>query len=130
MKKAKKKFANYVRAEAKAKGFKMFGRFQPVAVKVWCFLRRRDDEFIAKRRQVGNLKLKAMESTVVAIKPDTDNIGKFVLDALTGVVYADDAQVVDLHMLKLRDSEGLCNGRVAISVSLFAGDWKSMLPDF
>lgn len=33
-------------------------------------------------------------------KPDWDNIGKIVCDALNGIAYKDDAQVVDGHVLK------------------------------
>ena len=33
-------------------------------------------------------------------KPDADNIGKIILDALNGVAYKDDAQVVGLVVLK------------------------------
>ena len=33
-------------------------------------------------------------------KPDADNVGKLVMDALTGVAWADDSQVVDLHVRK------------------------------
>lgn len=34
-------------------------------------------------------------------KPDIDNIAKSVLDALNGVAYQDDAQVVDLRIAKM-----------------------------
>lgn len=33
-------------------------------------------------------------------KPDADNIGKIILDALNGVAYKDDSQVVGLLVLK------------------------------
>lgn len=33
-------------------------------------------------------------------KPDWDNIGKIVCDALNGIAYKDDAQVVDGHVVK------------------------------
>lgn len=33
-------------------------------------------------------------------KPDADNESKLVMDALNGLVWADDAQVVDLHVRK------------------------------
>ena len=33
-------------------------------------------------------------------KPDADNIGKVVMDALNGIAYEDDKQVVDLHVVK------------------------------
>lgn len=38
-------------------------------------------------------------------KPDADNIGKIVCDALNGLAYHDDAQVVDLHVRKFWYSE-------------------------
>lgn len=33
-------------------------------------------------------------------KPDADNIAKLVMDGMNGVVWGDDAQVVDLHVVK------------------------------
>ena len=33
-------------------------------------------------------------------KPDWDNIGKIVCDALNGIAYKDDAQIVDGHVVK------------------------------
>ena len=38
-------------------------------------------------------------------KPDIDNIAKSVLDALNGVAYRDDTQVVELHARKLYSSQ-------------------------
>jgi len=42
-------------------------------------------------------------------KPDADNIAKIVMDALNGVAYDDDKQVVDLRVAKVysEDREGL-----------------------
>lgn len=34
-------------------------------------------------------------------KPDLDNLAKSVLDALNGVIYLDDSQIVSLHMTKV-----------------------------
>lgn len=34
-------------------------------------------------------------------KPDIDNIAKAFLDAMNGVIYFDDTQVVDMHMTKV-----------------------------
>lgn len=33
-------------------------------------------------------------------KPDADNVGKIVSDSLNGIVFGDDAQVVDLRVIK------------------------------
>lgn len=35
------------------------------------------------------------------IKPDTDNVVKAVLDALNGVAYADDKQIIELNIEKI-----------------------------
>lgn len=35
------------------------------------------------------------------VKPDLDNVAKAILDALNGIVYKDDNQVVELHIKKL-----------------------------
>jgi len=124
-------FGSLVQQAATAAGFTMFPRTVPVVIKVWCFLCRPQEDFIGRRREMGNLRVSAITAnTVVAVKPDTDNLAKFILDALTGVAFADDAQIVDLHMFKSRDSQGLCRGRVAVEVSRFNGNWRDMLPGF
>jgi Holliday junction resolvase RusA-like endonuclease len=38
-------------------------------------------------------------------KPDTDNIAKICLDALNGIAYHDDAQIVELQVSKLYSDE-------------------------
>lgn len=47
-------------------------------------------------------------------KPDVDNIAKVVCDALNGVAYRDDAQIVDIHVSK-RYTE--LDPRVHVSIS-------------
>lgn len=43
---------------------------------------------------------KRVTSEPDTLKPDADNVAKAVLDALNGVAWADDAQVVRLHVIK------------------------------
>ncbi len=45
--------------------------------------------------------LRADAPTAKASKPDADKAARAVLDALAGIAYVDDAQVVDLHVRKL-----------------------------
>ena len=45
----------------------------------------------------------------------TNVLAKFVLDALTGVLYRDDDQVVKLSLWKLLDTKRPCNGRTLIT---------------
>lgn len=52
-------------------------------------------------------KVEMMAGSVLPTKkPDTDNIAKIVLDALNGLAYPDDKQVVELHVIKVYDLEG------------------------
>ena len=47
-------------------------------------------------------------------KPDIDNLAKFVMDSLNGVVYADDSQVVKTIMYKLVDNVAPFDGRTVV----------------
>ena len=53
----------------------------------------------AQKREIENGNLEPTK------KPDADNIGKVVLDALNGVAYDDDRQVIDLRVLKKYSTE-------------------------
>ena len=40
-------------------------------------------------------------------KPDIDNVSKCFLDAMNGIVYVDDVQVISLHMTKVYNTVGM-----------------------
>jgi Holliday junction resolvase RusA-like endonuclease len=40
-------------------------------------------------------------------KPDVDNVSKCFLDAMNGIVYVDDVQVISLHMTKVYNTVGM-----------------------
>lgn len=42
-------------------------------------------------------------------KPDADNIAKAILDALNGIAYEDDSQVVSLEVIKVYNQEDKCD---------------------
>lgn len=48
-----------------------------------------------------------IESEPCCCRPDADNIAKAVLDALNGIAYEDDAQVVELHVTKEDRTRGV-----------------------
>lgn len=54
-------------------------------------------------------------SVTPTTKPDWDNIGKAVSDALNGIVWKDDAQIVDAYVRKFYDNDP----RVEIEVDLY-----------
>ena len=74
--------------------------------------------------------MKRLANTIVPVKPDVDNVAKLLLDCLSGILYVDDAQVVDLHIFKLRDNEGLCTGRVGIHIRPCTREPGHMIPDW
>lgn len=113
-------------------GFKRFPTGVPVSLCVWCFLPRPMDDFIGRVNVPGKLKPEALslEKTMVPIKPDTDNLAKFLLDCFTGILYEDDRQVVELQMWKLRDTVGCCHGRTKFICEKFTKDWRTVMPDF
>lgn len=53
----------------------------------------------------GELSSEGLRKTLPVRKPDVDNAAKAVLDALNGLLYKDDSQVVDLTVRRLWLSE-------------------------
>ena len=62
---------------------------RPVSLEIACYFQKPKS---AKKRQH------------VTVKPDADKLARAVLDALTGILYADDSQVVELLVRKLYGS--------------------------
>ena len=48
--------------------------------------------------------------------PDLDNMIKFVLDGMEGLVYSNDCLIYSLFGMKIYDNYGECNGRTEIEV--------------
>lgn len=55
-------------------------------------------------------------------KPDADNIAKVICDALNGVAYKDDTQIVSLHIRKIYAAD---EPRVTVSICQLNGKEKS-----
>lgn len=91
----------------------------PVSVKVWFYMKRPNDHFVGRRRASGNLRFPvAMRCPWSSSSrgPDIDNLLKFVLDAMNGIVYRDDGQVAKILAMKPMDNHNECPGRTIIQV--------------
>ena len=96
---------------------------EPVSIKVWfcrkppltCFVNK------DRTRPKGDL-LKAQlgltKPVAITIKPDDDNMLKFVLDAMKSVAWTDDSQVAKILAYKCYDSTPPFEGRTLIELSV------------
>lgn len=80
-------------------------------------LKRPKSHFVNSTPGEGRIKDKAPGKFHTS-RSDIDNLAKFVLDSLNGLLYADDRQVVSLKAMKMLDSEGLCDGATEVSISV------------
>jgi len=75
----------------------------------------------------GRLKKKA-PSRLSPIRTDVDNLAKFVLDSMNGILYEDDRQITSIHATKLLDDVDLCEGSTEIHIrSINEEDIKEIL---
>lgn len=74
--------------------------------------------FISNKRGPGRVRQNAPKSTSASARPDIDNLVKFVLDAMSGVLYADDCQVTTLHTVKVFDDSDDCFGSTSLKINV------------
>ena len=110
----------------------IFAKGVPVAVHMVFSVKRPNDDFVGKKRFVGRLvgQLKGGKEKELArgdLKGDIDNFAKLVLDALKGLLFEDDRQVVYTTALKLPDTTGSCEGSVSIKARpITSAEMKSL----
>ena len=72
--------------------------------------------FVTTYREMPKSRPKSVQSEPDVYKPDADNIGKIVQDALNGIAYTDDKQVTLLRVRKMPRVRGI-KERIRITVS-------------
>jgi Holliday junction resolvase RusA-like endonuclease len=82
--------------------------------------------FIGSKPAAGRLKESAPTQTAPT-RSDVDNLAKFVLDSLNGLLYEDDRQISSLHVTKLLDNEEDCRGSTEVCLRVLADDKVSTL---
>ena len=119
---------------------------QPIAVSIVFRMKRPNTHFIGNKPFVertttnATKKTKATSSTTAnssrlrptapkvmcttSMRTDIDNLAKFVLDSLNNVTYADDKQIVSLHVMKLFDNDvtNRYQGSTTITIRLLQDD--------
>ncbi|KAL3775197.1 hypothetical protein ACHAWO_003813 [Cyclotella atomus] len=77
--------------------------------------KRPKSHFVNNKPGEGRIKPKA-PGKFHATQTDIDNLAKFVLDSLNGLLYPDDRQVVSLKLIKMLDSDGICAGATDVTI--------------
>lgn len=85
-------------------------------VKLTMFMRRPNSDTTGVPRRIKPIVLRRLSGWLSKKLVDVDNLAKFTMDAMNGVVYPDDKQVVVLVASKLCDNTDECNGRTVVSI--------------
>lgn len=87
-------------------------------------MKRPKAHFVNNLPGAGRLRATAPKATCSALRTDVDNLAKFVLDSLNGVLYEDDRQITSLHVIKLydNDTDQLCQGSTCICLRALTDD--------
>jgi Holliday junction resolvase RusA-like endonuclease len=82
-------------------------------------MKRPKSHFIANQPGYDRLKSSAPSKINIRnLRSDVDNMAKFVMDSLNGLLYVDDRQVVVLNVRKVLDCDGLCLGATDVEISV------------
>jgi Holliday junction resolvase RusA-like endonuclease len=88
---------------------------QQLAIRIIFHMKRPKHHFVSSKSGPGRLKAGA-PPRLSPTRTDVDNLAKFVLDSLNGVLYVDDKQVAFLSVFKLYDNDGHCEGCTEVSI--------------
>jgi Holliday junction resolvase len=100
---------------------------QVISVQIISRMKRPKRHFVANTPGPGRLReersriddngvVQNLASHLEVTRPDVDNLAKFVLDSLNGVLYNDDRQVVSLHVMKVYDHEEPYSGSTDVII--------------
>jgi Holliday junction resolvase RusA-like endonuclease len=97
----------------------LWGSEHALAMSVVFRMKRPIVHFKSGRPGPGRLRDSAPAALGTAsVGTDVDNLAKFVLDSLNGLIYADDRQIVSLQVSKVYDCVDECRGSTEVSIRL------------
>jgi Holliday junction resolvase RusA-like endonuclease len=99
---------------------------QVISVQIISRMKRPKKHFIGNKPGPGRLRgensmneyglVKGPATHLQVTRTDVDNLAKFVLDSLNGVLYEDDRQVASLHVIKVYDHEEPYSGSTDVTI--------------
>ena len=104
----------------------LFGEEHALSMTIVFRMKRPKRHFVGGKPGPGRLRETAPPCTSVT-RTDVDNLAKFVLDSMNGLLYHDDRQIASLHVTKLLDNEEECRGSTEVLVRVLKEDDLSTL---
>lgn len=105
----------------------IFGEEDHLAMRLVFYMKRPKLHFVGGKPGPGRLRPIA-RGRLAPTRTDVDNLAKFVLDSLNGLLYVDDRQVASIHATKLYDNDGTCDGCIKVSIQrLYEEDVDDLL---
>lgn len=101
----------------------VFNRSVPLKIRVVFHIPRPGYHFTSN---TGTIAPHYQGTSIPRRQGDLDNYAKFVLDAMNGIVYGDDTQVMILVAMKLNDNDLANGGRTEIDVTVCRNDTLSL----
>lgn len=99
----------------------LFVEEDQLAMRLVFHMKRPKKHFVAGKPGPGRLRPVA-PGRLAPTRTDVDNLAKFVLDSLNGLLYVDDRQVASIHATKIYDNDGHCEGCVEVSIQRLEED--------
>jgi Holliday junction resolvase RusA-like endonuclease len=105
----------------------LFGAHEHLAMVILFRMKRPKNHFINSKPGPGRLKQDSPPQ-LSTIRTDVDNLTKFVLDSMNGILYEDDRQITSMQITKLLDNDDQCQGSTEIHLwSIEADDLDSII---
>ncbi|CAJ1913374.1 unnamed protein product [Cylindrotheca closterium] len=76
-------------------------------------LKRPKKDFVGGKPASDRMRPNAPSQTAQT-RTDVDNLVKFVFDSMNTILYEDDRQIMSVHVIKVLDNEGMCQGSTEV----------------
>jgi Holliday junction resolvase RusA-like endonuclease len=93
----------------------LFAEDDQLAMTLVFYMKRPKKHFVSGKPGPGRLRDEA-PPRLSPSRTDVDNLAKFVLDSLNGLLYVDDRQVASIQATKLLHDDGECEGCTHVSI--------------
>lgn len=99
----------------------LFGGDETLVMTIIFRLKRPKKDFIGGKPGPDRMRPTAPSQTAQT-RTDVDNLVKFVFDSMNTILYEDDRQIMSVHVVKVLDNEGMCEGSTEVLLQSITDD--------